>query len=375
MNPFKNKFLSGCPIEPRKIKKNLSVRTLIENYFQAYNAGRLNEASRLLTEKMLSPKRDVTIGLTLAGALTPAGMSGMIISMMEAGFIDFIISTGANLYHDLHFALNLPLRKGIFDIDDAKLWECGIVRIYDIFLETKTLLKTDYFQKEILLDKNAPRSVISTSELHYYYGKVLLKKAPNPDISVLAQAAKYDIPVYTSSPGDSSIGMDLARLHKILDERGMDMQINPSLDVIETAAIVMDAKENGAILLGGGSPKNFYMQTQPMLWEVLGIKKGGHDYFIQITMDSPQWGGLSGATPSEAVSWGKINPNELKNTVVVYSDVTLAVPLLFSYALDKAKERKQKRLYLKRGKMIEKLRKAYLKNGGIDFMPDYLKER
>lgn len=370
-----NKYFCGKKIDAKKLKKNLSVAELIEDYYQAYNSARLSEASRLLVEKMLKPKHGATICLTLAGALTPAGMSGMIVSMMEAGFIDFIISTGANLYHDMHFALGYDLKKGVFNIDDATLWDNNVVRIYDTFLTTDTLLDTDRYSQKILLRKEAPRGAIASSELHYYYGKCLLKDSPHPEISILAQAAKLNIPVYTSSPGDSTIGMDLAAYSKrfnkeFQNEKQIDLMINPNKDVKETAAIVMNAKENGAIILGGGSPKNFYMQTQPFLWECWGIEKGGHDYFIQITMDSPSWGGLSGATPSEAVSWGKINPDEIKNTVVVYSDVTLVAPLLFSYALTKAPKRKQKKLYLKRDKLIYNLEKEASKKP-IDWLPDY----
>ncbi|MBI2626139.1 MAG: deoxyhypusine synthase [Candidatus Nealsonbacteria bacterium] len=354
----KNKFLSGKKISAGKLIKGLKVSELVENYFQAYNSARLNEACRLLVGKMLNRKNDATIGITLAGAITPAGMSGQIVSMMEKGFIDFIIATGANLYHDTHFALNFPLHKGTYQVDDTTLYNHGVVRIYDVFLTTDTLLNTDKFTLKILLDKKAPRGIVSSSEFHNYIGKCLLRDAPNPEVSILAQAAKYNIPVYTSSPGDSTYGMDLAAFSKDLKRKGsIDLHINPNLDVLETTAIVMGAKQNGAILLGGGSPKNFYMQTQPFLWECLGIEKGGHDYFIQITMDSPQWGGLSGATPQEAVSWGKINPDELKNTVVVYSDITLAVPILFSYALEKAAARKPKNLYLKREKLMNDLTK------------------
>ncbi|PIP23767.1 MAG: deoxyhypusine synthase [Candidatus Nealsonbacteria bacterium CG_4_10_14_0_2_um_filter_38_17] len=357
-----NPFLSGKKINPKKLEKELKVTDLVDNYFQAYNSARLNEACRLLAEKMLDPQKDVTIGITLAGALTPAGMSGMVASMMERGFIDFIIATGANLYHDTHFALNFPLHKGTWQIDDTDLYKHGVVRIYDIFLTTDTLLNTDKFTQKILLDEKAPRGAISSSEFHHYIGQRLLQEAPNPEVSILAQAAKYNIPVYTSSPGDSTYGMDLASFNKPLNkeftrEGEIDLHINPNLDVIETAAIVMGAKQNGAILLGGGSPKNFYMQTQPFLWECLGVEKGGHDYFIQITMDSPQWGGLSGATPQEAVSWGKINPDELKNTVVVYADVTLAVPILFAYAIEKAQTREKKNLYLKRKELVYNLEK------------------
>ena len=363
---MKNHFLSGKKIIARKLKKGLTVSDLVENHFQAYNSARLNEACRLLVEKMLDPKRDATIGITLAGAITPAGMSGQIVSMMEKGFIDFIIATGANLYHDTHFALNFPLHKGTHQVDDTTLYKHGIVRIYDVFLTTDTLLNTDKFSQKILLDKKAPRGAVSSSEFHNYIGKCLLKEAPNPEVSILAQAAKYGIPVYTSSPGDSTYGMDLAIYNKAVNKElnrtgSIDLHINPNADVMETAAIVLDAKENGAVLLGGGSPKNFYMQTQPFLWECVGTEKGGHDYFIQITMDSPQWGGLSGATPQEAVSWGKINPDELKNTVVVYSDITLATPILFAYALEKAQPRKNKNLYSKRNELIYKLEKIIKK--------------
>ncbi|MFC1630178.1 deoxyhypusine synthase [Patescibacteria group bacterium] len=362
----KNPFLSGKKIRARKLKKNLKVSELVDNYYQAYNSARLNEACRLLVEKMLVSKRDVTIGMTLAGALTPAGMSGQIVSMMQKGFIDFIISTGANLYHDTHFALNFPLYKGGWQVNDATLWKHGIVRIYDTFLTTDTLLNTDKYTQKILLDKKAPRGAVSSAEFHHYIGKRLLKDAENPEVSILAQAAKLNIPVYTSSPGDSTYGMDLAAYNRAVNKkfrrRGeIDLRIDPNLDVGETAAIVMGAKENGAIILGGGSPKNFYMQTQPFLWECLGIEKGGHDYFVQITMDSPQWGGLSGATPSEAVSWGKINPDELQNTVVVYSDVTIAAPILFSYAVEKVRPKKQKKLYLKLKKLLYNLEKEATK--------------
>ncbi len=373
-----NKFLK-IPIVSRKLKKGISVSELVGKYYQAYNSSRLNEACRLLTEKMLEKKNNTTIGLTLAGALTPAGMSGMVVSMMEKGFIDFIIATGANLYHDTHFALNYPLYKGTWQIDDSMLWNHGIVRIYDIFLTTDTLLNTDKWTQKVLLAEGAPRGAISSREFHYYLGKKLLAEAPNPEVSILAQAAKYNVPVYTSSPGDSTYGMDLANFNKarhkeLIVDGSIDLHINSNLDVIETAAIVMGAKKNGAILLGGGSPKNFYMQTQPFLWECLGVEKGGHDFFIQITMDSPQWGGLSGATPSEAVSWGKINPDELQNTVVVYTDVTIGAPILFAYAFENAKPRKHKQLYKKIDKLVYDLEKE-AKKRPITWTADKLYEK
>ncbi len=346
-------YLGGAQILPRRIRPDMTVVELIDEQYQAYNAARLNEAARLYVEKMLSPEEDVTIGLTMAGALTPAGLGGCLISLMENGFIDFIVSTGANLYHDMHHALAMSLHRGDFRLDDTKLQEEGVIRIYDILFEDKVLLDTDAFVRESLT--SLPNRPISTAELHHHLGTQLLKAGVKPEYSVLAQAAAWNVPIYTSSPGDSSIGMNVAR--NALD--GSKLTLDPLADVNETTAIVLSATRNGVIILGGGSPKNFYLQTQPQLWEVLGINKGGHDYFIQITADAPHWGGLSGATPSEAVSWGKIKPDHLNDTVVIYGDSTIALPLLSAYAISKAQPRPRKELFARREELLATLKDAY----------------
>ncbi|MGB8346425.1 MAG: deoxyhypusine synthase [Ktedonobacteraceae bacterium] len=346
-------YLSGPQIIPRRVHPDMTVAELIDQQFQAYNAARLSEAARLYAGEMLAPGNDVTIGLTMAGALTPAGLGGCLITLMENGFIDFIISTGANLYHDMHHALAMTLHRGDFRLDDTLLQEEGVIRIYDILFADQVLLDTDAFVRECL--KSLPNRPISTSQLHYHLGTQLLKAGVNPEYSVLAQAARWNVPIYTSSPGDSSIGMNVAR-HAL---EGNALTLDPLADVNETTAIVLAAARNGVIILGGGSPKNFYLQTQPQLWEVLGINKGGHDYFIQITTDAPHWGGLSGATPSEAVSWGKIKPEQLNSTVVVYSDSTIALPLLTAYAMSKAQPRPRKELYAQRESLLNALQRAY----------------
>ncbi len=352
-HPTQSEYLSGPQILPHRVRPDMSVADLIDEQFQAYNAARLNEAARLFAEEMLNPEKDVTIGLTMAGALTPAGLGGCLITLMDYGFVDFIISTGANLYHDMHHALAMTLHRGDFRLDDTQLQEEGVIRIYDILFEDKVLLDTDAFVRECL--KSLPNRPISTSQLHYHLGTQLLKAGVKPEYSVLAQAAAWNVPIYTSSPGDSSIGMNVAR--HALD--GSQLTLDPLADVNETTAIVQHATRNGVIILGGGSPKNFYLQTQPQLWEVLGIQKGGHDYFIQITADAPHWGGLSGATPSEAVSWGKIKPDQLKSTVVVYGDSTIALPLLTAYAVSRARPRPRKELYTKRDMLLNELKEAY----------------
>jgi deoxyhypusine synthase len=250
--------------------------------------------------------------------------------MMDRGLVDFVISTGANLYHDLHYALNFTLHRGSPFVNDVELYEDGVIRIYDVLFPATVLLETDAYIRDFIVRSGLDEPV-ATSEFHYRLGLDLLEKNPAcVEYSVVARAAAAGVPLYTSSPGDSSIGMNIA-YHELMN--GGRFMIDPNKDVNEVCAIVMAGKQNGCVILGGGSPKNFYLQAQPTLWEVYGIPKGGNDYFIQITTDSVVWGGLSGATPAEAVSWGKVNPGVLPDTVVAYCDSTIAFPLFCEYAV------------------------------------------
>jgi deoxyhypusine synthase len=329
------------------------VRALIDGGFQAFNAGRLSEACHIFTDKMLDPEHDTTIGLTVAGALTPAGLGGCVIEMMERGLVDFMISTGANLYHDLHYALNFTLHRGSPFLDDVELYEQGVIRIYDVLFPATVLLETDLYIRDFLV-RSGLSGPIATSEFHYRLGQDLIEQHPGCEAySVVAAAAKAGVPVYTSSPGDSSIGMNIA-YHELMN--GSTLMIDPNRDVNEVCAIILAGKKNGCVILGGGSPKNFYLQGQPTLWEVYGIPKGGNDYFIQITTDQVVWGGLSGATPAEAVSWGKVNPGVLPDTVVAYCDSTIAFPLFCEYAVGAEHSRRPlKRLLEKREAMVADL--------------------
>jgi deoxyhypusine synthase len=333
-------YLSGKVIKYYRPRGGPEVRHLIDNGFQAFNAGRLSEACHIYAEKMLSPEHETTVGLTVAGALTPAGLGGCIIEMMERGLVDFIISTGANLYHDLHYALNFSLHRGSPFLDDVELYEQGIIRIYDVLFPATVLLETDAYIREFLI-RSQLSGPMATSELHYRLGLDLLESNPGcEEYSVVASAARSGVPIYTSSPGDSSIGMNIA-YHELMN--GGTLMIDPNKDVNEVCAIILAAKKNGCVILGGGSPKNFYLQGQPTLWEVYGIPKGGNDYFIQFTTDQVVWGGLSGATPAEAVSWGKVNPGVLPDTVVAYVDSTIAFPLFCEYAVGSTNDRRPRK--------------------------------
>jgi deoxyhypusine synthase len=345
--------LSGKPITYYRPTGSGDIRQLVDNGFQAFNAGRLSEACQIFAEKMLAPENVTTIGLTLAGAMTPAGLGGCVIELMERGLVDFVISTGANLYHDLHYAMNFTLHRGSPFANDLELYEDGVIRIYDVLFPATVLLETDAYIRDFL-GRSGLNGPTSTSDFHYRLGRDLLDKFPGcEEHSVVARAAKSGVPLYTSSPGDSSIGMNIA-YHELMN--GSRFMIDPNMDVNEVCAIVLAGKQNGCVILGGGSPKNFYLQAQPTLWEVYGIPKGGNDYFIQITTDQVVWGGLSGATPAEAVSWGKVNPGVLPDTVVAYCDSTIAFPIFCEYAVGSPNgRRKRKELVHERERLVAAL--------------------
>jgi deoxyhypusine synthase len=368
----KSKFLQGRRIDPTPITSKTALADLVDESFLAYNAARLREACQLFTTKMLEP--DVTVGLSLTGALTPAGLGiSAMIPLIKAGFIDWIISTGANLYHDTHFGIGLSMHQGNAQTSDIVLREEEVVRIYDIFFDYSVLLDTDAFFRKIITG-NEFQKPMSTAEFHYLCGRYVHereRKLGQKDKSLLAVAYEYGVPIYTSSPGDSSIGMNVAA--KAL--QGNKLAFDPSLDVNETAAIVLAAKRgligvNGnkgrktggrsaVFILGGGSPKNFLLQTEPQIQEVLGIDERGHDYFLQVTDARPDTGGLSGATPGEAVSWGKVDPDRLPDAVVCYVDSTVALPVITAYALARHKPRRPKQLYKHREEFMELLLKEY----------------
>ena len=333
-------YLTGAPIRYYRPRGSAEVRRLIDDGFQAFNAGRLSEACHVYADRMLDPAQDTTIGLTMAGAMTPAGLGGCVIELMDRGLVDFIISTGANLYHDLHYALNFTLHRGSPFLDDVELHEHGVIRIYDVLFPADVLLETDAYLRDFLL-RQAYAAPTSSAELHHRIGRDLLQRQPAcEEYSVLAKAAAAGVPIYTSSPGDSSIGMNLAAHELLEDGRCM---VDPNRDVNEVCAIVLAGAKNGCVIVGGGSPKNFYLQGQPTLWEVYGIPKGGNEYFVQLTTDQAVWGGLSGATPAEAVSWGKVNPGRLPDTVVAYCDATIAFPLLCEYVVGSPHGRRERK--------------------------------
>jgi deoxyhypusine synthase len=300
--------------------------------------------------------------MSLTGAMTPAGLGmSTIIPLIEAGFLDWIVSTGANLYHDAHFGLGLTMHRGTPFANDVELRAEGVVRIYDIFFDYEVLLSTDAYIRQVSAGPEFQRPM-STAEYHYLLGGYIRGREQALGIarkSLLGVAHECGVPIYTSSPGDSSIGMNVAEQALA----GSRLRFDPSADVNETSAIVFDAKrrggKSGVLIIGGGSPKNFVLQTEPQIQEVLGISEKGHDYYLQLTDARPDTGGLSGATPAEAVSWGKVDPDQLPGTVVCYLDTTVGFPILAAYALAKRPRRPLKRLYERRDELMRQLTAAY----------------
>ena len=358
----KKRYLSGQRILPKPITGKEKLADLIDQTFLAYNAARLQEACRLFAEKMLA-KDSTVVGMSVAGALTPAGLgASALVPLVKAGFVDWIVSTGANLYHDMHHAMNLPLYRGSPQYRDTDLRRMGVVRIYDIVLDyDQVLMATDDLLRKIIQQPEFQKEM-GTAELHYLLGKYCAefeRQAGLEDASLLAAAYRAGVPCFCSSPGDSTIGMNIAGV----ELRGNKLRVNPSIDVNESTSIVLAAqkskKKSAAVLIGGGSPKNFLLQTEPQIQEVLRVPHVGHDFFLQFTDARPDTGGLSGATPAEAVSWGKVDPKKLPDAVVCYLDSTVGLPLMTHYALARRSKRPLKRLYDQLPKFMKTLEREY----------------
>ena len=361
------KKISRERIDPKPVPGEGSAADLIDSAFLSYNGGRMREGCQLFAQRMLAD--DCTVGLALSGALTPAGLGmSCLVPLVEAGFIDWIISTGANLYHDTHYALGMDLYQAGPNLPDMALRENQVIRIYDIIFDYENLLGTDKFFRKLCRGE-AFQQTFGTAEFHNLVGKYLAEREQQTGRvgkSLLAACYRCGVPAFTSSPGDSSIGMNLAALAL----EGSKLRIDPLRDVNQSAAVVWDAKtkkgpKRGAtgtssvLILGGGSPKNFMLQTEPQIQEVLGLAEAGHDYFLQFTDARPDTGGLSGATPSEAMTWGKVDPDKLPDSVTCYVDSTIALPLLTAYSLTRLPKRQPKRLFDKFPELTRRLEEGY----------------
>ncbi len=356
MDPHK---FHGKDIPHIKLDPKMTIEELVDVFASSgFNGRQLGDAAKLYA-KMI--KENATICLTVSGAMTPVGFGGIIKTLIEKGFVDWIVTTGANVYHEDHFAWGLPVKQGNFDVDDMKLYENEIVRIRDVFIKFNETLEAQDVLVQKMYGPDFSDKPFTTAEFCNLMGKLSKEKSKHPEKSFIVSAYDYDVPVYISTIKDSSLALNLA-VHRLENKI---YSLDFVREILEQAAIVYDSTTSGILELGGGVPKNTAQQTGPLLDQILRRNDGGQDYIIQITDARPDTGGLSGATLQEGKSWGKVQDAH-DGMVTVYADATIAFPILALYVLSNQTTRKPKKLYKKLGNLYKNLSDDYFKNPDSD---------
>lgn len=316
------------PTEPIEVKPR-KISELTDSMLKTGFQGR-KLAQAVETWNVMLNEKDLRIFMGLSGAMVPAGMRKIIAYMIREGFIDCLVTTGANLFHDIHEALGGKHYIGSPAADDSELYKCGIDRIYDVFAEEERFRDIDRFIADFA--KNLDEEEYSTREFVHLLGEEIAKKGDKN--SIIVSAYETGLPVFVPTIADSSIGIGLMLARRA----GKGLPLDVIKDVDEITLMVEKSKKTGVVYIGGGVPKNFIQQTEVAL-SLLGSDAGGHDYAIQFTTDSPHYGGLSGCTFEEAVSWGKVSAGAKK--VLVYVDATIALPIVAHALAEKSKKRKK----------------------------------
>lgn len=322
---MRKKFLQR-PTRPIEIEAGLTCSDLLTRLEGCSFQGRqLAAAARIWSEAL---DEDIFVWLGLAGAMVPAGMRRLVSTLMEQRLVDIVVSTGANLYHDYFETIGHAHHIGSPNVDDTELRAAKVDRIYDTFADEELFFDVDKqigaWAREKLEDRP-----YTTREFLALLGAEAGRNARGEE-GILSTAARLGVPVYCPAIGDSSIGIGLAWLERkvLFDMIG---------DVEETADLAAK-KPSLVIYVGGGTPKNFIQQT-----EVTNIVNGrdlpGHAYAVQFVVDAPNWGGLSGCTFEEAVSWGKIAVDA--PMVTVLCDATIALPVVATAVLTRRQGRER----------------------------------
>ena len=305
--------------------KDRSVADLVKDMSRmGFQGGQLGQSLRIW-ESML--EEEATVFLGLAGAMVPAGLGEFISYLIKERMVDCLVSTGANLFHDLCEGLGVVHYRGSACADDAYLNECKIDRIYDVFVSEVELHKADLYISNFV-KKLSSDVRYSSRELMNMLGQGL------SDTTILGAAHKAGVPIFVPALGDSSFGIGMVMAYR----GGHRVIVDPIKDVDEITQMVEKSTKTGVVYIGGGVPKNFIQQTE-VIAELIGVYTGGHSYAIQYTTDSPHWGGLSGCTFEEAISWGKVNREARK--IQVFSDATISMPLIAQALRDSRVKRKK----------------------------------
>jgi deoxyhypusine synthase len=328
-------------IVPVRMKPGVSAANLVDlmgkTCFEARNLAAAADLLRRMIEE------DDTIWLGISGAGMAGGLGGMVSQLVERGVVQVVCSTGAQIYHDLHFAFGLPVKAVSPHADDDRLRRHGDTRIYDIGIrETETLEAQDAIicrfieeQYESLRDRP-----LSSADFNYRLGQWVGHTAPHPEHSFTVAAAEHGVPIFWDSHTNHSIAMNIAHMA----QRGKSLHFPVDADISQSAAIVYATERTGFLELGGGGPKNFIQQTGPYLSQILGRDYEGAGRGIQISTADPRDGGLSGCTFSEAVTWKKYRHTSRRDLVQVWAEYSMVLPFLTAYVLERCVPREPARL-------------------------------
>ncbi len=348
-------FKNAPDIVPQELPKGLTVAQLIDlmgtTSFEARNVWRGAHLFRRMIEG------NDTIWLGIAGAGIAGGMGGMVISLIKAGFIDVICSTGAQVYHDLHFAFNLPVKAINPLMDDNLLRQHGDTRIYDVGIrEKETLEAQDEIIRQFVMERydDLKGRSLSSWEFNYHLGRWAQKAAPSPERSFMVAAAEHGIPIFWDSLSNHSIAMNLARC----DREGYPITLSGQKDVFDSAAIPFSMPQTGFVELGGGGPKNFIQQTGPTISQILGIEFEGAERGLQIGTAVEREGSLSSCTFGEAVTWGKYKEANEDKLVQIWGEYSVIFPLLAAFVVESCTIRKPKNIVAELPGFIKTLEEA-----------------
>jgi len=324
------------PTEPPRVQADKRVKDLTSEMLGTGFQGRkLAEAIEVWARMLRAEK--IVIWFGLAGAMVPAGMRRIVSYLIKRRMVDVVVSSSANLYHDFAEALGVKHYVGSHLVDDVKLRKAKVDRIYDVFAD-----EAKYYKIDNIIEKNF--TPLLKDDYPYSSREVLsllgdfLRRHGREKSSILMEAHRCGVPIFCPAFGDSAIGFSLMFANRKRKEGIRRLRVDYLRDVDESSRITEKAKLCGAVLVGGGVPKNFIQQTA-----VIAGYQTRHDrslsYAVQLTTDVPVWGGLSGATLQEAKSWGKYKANA--RVACCYSDATITLPII-SQALSE-KFRKLKR--------------------------------
>jgi deoxyhypusine synthase len=339
------KKLLSKPVEQLDLGSTRTIRDLVSAWSRTSIQSRSISECAQVYENMIADPARPTILLGLSGALIAGGLRKVIRDLVESGFVDVIVSTGAIMYQDVYQSQGFKHYMGTPNSDDAALHDLYIDRIYDTYVDEIGFVRIDDVIGE-MASKLEPRKY-STRE----FMRILGDLAKVDSNSIVGTAAKRGVPIYCPAIADSSIGIGLAGLYRAAKKAGRKlMQLDTIQDNFEIAQIVLKSKKTGSIYIGGGVPKNYINDAAVML-----DYTPGHSYAFQITTDAPHWGGLTGSTLDEAKSWGKVSKKATRATA--YVEATIGLPLVAAYVLGSPGLRKgRKRLdFVWKGDVLEKI--------------------